>query len=173
MNTLLHLTYSGLFIAVLAQQVGLPIPSVVFLMAAGALAARGTMSPAMILLLGVLGCLAGDGVWYWIGRQWGSKAMRLICRFTADPQGCSKHARQKFHRYGLPVLCVAKFVPGLDAVMPPLAGAERVALPRFLALDAVGSLLWSAGYAGLGYVFANQLQIAIHWVQHCGTVAAG
>ena len=93
MNTLLQLTYSGLFLAVLAQQVGLPIPSVVFLMAAGALSARGAMNPTIILLLGVLGCLAGDGIWYWIGRKWGSKAMRLICRFTADPQGCSKDAQ--------------------------------------------------------------------------------
>ena len=169
MNTWLQLTYSGLFLAVLAQQVGLPIPSVVFLMAAGALAARGAMSPTAILLLGVLGCLAGDGIWYWIGRKWGSKAMRLICRFTADPQGCSKDARQKFHRYGLPVLCVAKFVPGLDAVMPPLAGGESVPLARFLALDAVGSLLWSACYAGLGYVFSNQLESAIRWVQQSGT----
>jgi len=168
-TTLLELTYSGLFLAVLAQQAGLPIPSVVFLMAAGALSAHGAMSPAIIVLLGVLGCLAGDGVWYWIGRKWGSKAIRLVCRFTADPRGCSKHAHQKFQRYGLPILCVAKFVPGLDAVMPPLGGAERVPLASFLALDAVGSLLWSACYAGLGYVFANQLGVAIRWVQHCGT----
>jgi len=168
-TTFLQLTYSGLFLAVLAQQVGLPIPSVVFLMAAGALAARGAMSPTIIILFGVLGCLAGDGLWYWIGRRWGSKAMRLICRFTADPRGCSKHAQQQFHRYGLPVLCVAKFVPGLDAIMPPLAGAEGVPLARFLALDAVGSFLWSACFAGLGYVFSNQLETAIRWVQHSGT----
>ena len=172
MNSLLHLTYSGLFLAVLAQQAGLPIPSVVFLMAAGALSAHGGMNPAIILPLGVLGCLAGDGMWYCIGRKWGSKAMRLICRFSADPQGCSKHAKQKFHRYGLPVLCVAKFVPGLDAVMPPVAGAERVPIARFLAFDTAGSLVWSAFYAGLGYLFSNQLGIAIRWVNHCGTALA-
>ena len=95
--------------------------------------------------------------------------MRLICRFTADPQGCSKDAQQKFHRYGLPLLFVAKFVPGLDAVMPPLSGAEGVPLARFLALDAAGSLLWSGCYAGLGYVFSTQLESAIRWVQQCGT----
>jgi len=167
-TTLLELSYSGLFLAVFAQQVGLPVPSVVFLMAAGALSARGAMSPTIILLLGILGCLAGDGIWYCIGRRWGSKAMRLLCQFTPDPRGCSKNAHQKFRRYGLPILCAAKFVPGLDAVMPPLGGAERVPVARFLALDAVGSLLWSACYAGLGYVFANQLDNAIRWVQHCG-----
>ena len=97
--------------------------------------------------------------------------MRLICRFTADPRSCSRNAQQKFRRYGLPVLCVAKFVPGLDCLMPPLGGAEGVPLARFLALDAVGSLLWSGCYAGLGYVFSNQLDIAIRWVQHFGTAA--
>ena len=91
--------------------------------------------------------------------------MRLLCRFTADPRGCSKNAQEKFRRYGLPVLCVAKFVPGLDAVMPPLGGAEGVPLARFLALDAVGGFLWSAFYVGLGYLFSNQLDIAIRWVQ--------
>ena len=77
--------------------------------------------------------------------------------------------KQKFHRYGLAVLCVAKFVPGLDAVMPPLAGAEGVPLARFLPLDAAGSLLWSVFYTGLGYVFSNQLEAAIRWVENCGT----
>ena len=169
MTTLLQLTYSGLFLAVLAQQVGLPIPSVVFLMVAGALSAQGRMSPPTIILLSVLGCLAGDGIWYWIGRKWGSKAMQLLCRLAPDPRGCSKDAQQKFRRYGLPIICVAKFIPGLDAVMPPLGGAEGVPIARFLALDAIGSLLWSGCYAGLGFVFANQLNLAIRWVQHCGT----
>ena len=151
MTTLLQLTYSGLFLAVLAQQVGLPIPSVVFLIAAGALAAHGKMNPAIIVVLGVLGCLAGDGLWFWIGRKWGSKALRLLCQFTADPRSCSNKAQNTFRRHGLPVLCVAKFLPGLDAVIPPLCGAEGVPFTCFLALDTVGSLLWSSVYLGLGY----------------------
>jgi rhodanese-related sulfurtransferase len=104
-----------------------------------------------------------------VGRKWGSKAMRLLCRFTADPRGCSRNAQEKFQRYGLPVLCVAKFLPGLDLVMPPLGGAEGVSAPVFLALDTVGSLLWSGLYVGLGYLFSNQLDMAIGWVTHFGT----
>jgi membrane protein DedA with SNARE-associated domain len=59
MSTLLQLTYWQVFLAVLAQQLGLPIPSVVVLMAAGALSAHGGMHPVAIVLLGVVGCLAG------------------------------------------------------------------------------------------------------------------
>jgi membrane protein DedA with SNARE-associated domain/rhodanese-related sulfurtransferase len=169
MATLLQLSYWGLFLAVLAQQVGLPVPSVVFLMAAGALVAHGKMHIGIVIVLSVVGCLAGDGLWFWIGRKWGAKAMRLLCHFSADPRSCSRRAEVRFRRYGMPLICVAKFVPGLDALMPPLVGAERVPFARFLALDAAGSTLWSAAYAGLGFFFSNQLDVAIRWVQHSGT----
>jgi membrane protein DedA with SNARE-associated domain len=109
-TTSLQLTYGGVFLAVFANQVGLPIPSIAFLMAAGALSAHGGMRTTIIVVLGILGCVAGDGVWFWLGRKWGSKAMRLLCRFTADPRSCSRDAHEKFRRYGLPVLCVAKFL---------------------------------------------------------------
>lgn len=166
---LVQLTYGGLLLAVFAQQLCLPIPSIAFLMAAGALAARGTMQASIVIALGVLGCLAGDGIWFWVGRKWGSKAMRLLCRLSGDPRRCSEKGREKFRRYGLPILLVAKFFPGLDLVMPPLAAAEGVSVPAFLAFDIAGSALWSAAYVGAGYAFANQLELAMAWVGRFGT----
>jgi rhodanese-related sulfurtransferase len=67
---------------------------------------------------------------------------------------------------------VAKFLPGVDGVIPPLLGAEGVSLAGFLVLDAVGSFLWAASYVGLGYMFSNQLDLAIGWAQHFGTALA-
>ncbi|MGC2111385.1 MAG: VTT domain-containing protein [Candidatus Korobacteraceae bacterium] len=169
MTPSLQLTYSGVLFAVFAQQLCLPIPSVVFLMAAGALSARGEMRTSIIVLLGVVGCLAADGIWFWLGRRWGSRALRLLCRFSADPRRCFQNANEKFRRYGLPVLCVAKFLPGLDVVMPPLVGAQGAPLSGFLALDTLGGFLWSGFYVGLGYLCSRQLDVAIRWVGHFGT----
>jgi membrane protein DedA with SNARE-associated domain/rhodanese-related sulfurtransferase len=163
--TSLELTYTGVLLAVFANQLCLPIPAIVFLMAGGALSANGGMRTSIIILLAVLGCLTADWIWFWFGRRWGSKVLRLLCRFTADPRSCSKNAHEQFRRYGLPLLCVAKFVPGLDGLMPPLGGAQGVSLAAFLAFDAVGSLLWSACYVGLGYLFSNELEIAIRWAE--------
>ena len=171
MTTSLELTYGGVLLAVFAQQLCLPVPSVAFLMAAGALSAGGHMRVGIILCLAVLGCLAGDGIWFWVGRRWGSKALRLLCRFASDPRSCSRNAQEQFRRYGLPVLCVAKFLPGLDLLMPPLGGAQGVPAAAFLALDAAGSLLWAGVYVGLGYVFSKELDIAIRWVEQFGTAA--
>lgn len=169
MTASLQLTYSGVLLAVFAQQLCLPIPSVVFLMVAGALSARGEMRASIIVFLGVLGCLTADGIWFWFGRRWGSQALRLLCRFSADPRRCSENANDKFRRYGLRILCVAKFFPGLDVVTPPLVGAEGAPVIGFLAHDMLGGLLWSGFYVGLGYLFSKELDIAIAWVEHFGT----
>jgi membrane protein DedA with SNARE-associated domain/rhodanese-related sulfurtransferase len=168
----LQLTYPAVLLAVFAEQLGLPFPSVVFLMTAGALSAHGEMRTSIIIFLGVVGCLAADAIWFSLGRRWGSQVLRLLCRFAPDPRRCSENAHEKFRRYGPPVLCVAKFLPGLNLVMPPLVGAEGVALPTFLALDTSGGFLWSAFYAGLGYLFSNELAVAIRWTKHFGTALA-
>jgi len=156
-------------LAVLAQQLCLPIPSIAFLIAAGALSARGEMRASIIVLLAVLGCLTADLFWFWFGRRWGSQAMRLLCRLSTDPRTCAEKAHKRFRTYGLPILCVAKFFPGLDVVMPPLAGAEGAPLTAFLSHDIPGGFLWSVFYVGLGYVFANQVDAAIGWTKHFAT----
>ena len=166
------LTYTGVLLTVLANQLCLPVPAIVFLMAAGALSAHGYMQTSTVALLSVLACLAADGIWFWLGRKWGSQAVRILCRLTPDPRTCSRDAHDKFGRYGLPLLCVAKFFPGLDGLMPPLAGAEGVSLTGFFTLDAIGSLLWSGFYVGVGYVFCEQLEIAAAWAKHFGTALA-
>ena len=170
MTTSSQLTYFGVFLAVFANQVCLPIPSIFVLMAAGALSARGEMRTSVIVLLSVFACLVADGIWFWFGRRWGSSAMRLLSRFGTDPKSCSNTAQDNFRRHGIRVLCVAKFLPGLDGVLPPLAGAQGASLSSFLAFDTVGSFLWSGIYVGLGYTFCNELEIAIHWVERFGTV---
>jgi len=164
-----ELTYTGVLLAVLANQLCLPVPAIVFLMAAGALSAHGYMQASTVILLSVLACLLADGLWFWLGRKWGSQVMRLLCRLTTDPRRCSRDAHDRFSRYGLPLLCVAKFIPGLDGLMPPLAGAEAVSPTSFLALDAIGSLIWSSFYVGVGYLFSAQLEIAVGWAKHFGT----
>jgi membrane protein DedA with SNARE-associated domain len=120
--------------------------------------------------MGVSACLAADGLWFSFGRRWGSGVLRLLCRFSADPRQSFQDAHEKFQRHGLPVLCVAKFVPGLNLVMPPLAGAEGASLSAFLPLDILGGFLWTGFYVGLGYLFSKQVDVAIVWVEHFGRV---
>jgi membrane protein DedA with SNARE-associated domain/rhodanese-related sulfurtransferase len=155
----LTLSYPMIFLAVFANQLCLPVPAVLFLMTAGALVASGSLHLGSVILVGVVGSLLADYAWFMLGRWQGYRVVRALCSFSMDGQHCSVRARRFFARRGLPGLMFAKFVPGLDGLMPPLAGALNVTTVLFLLFDAVGALLWSAGYCFVGYLFADRLDI--------------
>ena len=115
----------GLLLAVFANQACLPVPSIAFLMVAGALARRGEMHAIIVVSLGVFACLVADGIWFWVGRRWGSKALRLLCGLTANPRKSFLDAQERFRRYGLRLLLVSKFVPGMDGIMPRLQALKE------------------------------------------------
>ena len=169
-SVLTQLSYPSLLLAVLARQLCLPIPAVLFLMTAGALAAHGKLHISLILAAGVLGCVAGDFIWFRIGRHWGKQVLRVGCSLSSDPVGCSRRAREIFDRWGLRLLIVAKLVPGLDGITPPMAGAEGSPVGSFLLMDAIGALLWSGVYTALGYIFADELTVVIRWTERFGTL---
>lgn len=165
--------YSILFAALFAHQIGLPIPGPLFLLAAGALAASGKLGFVAALGLAVAACVLADWVWYEAGRRRGDQVLHFIHRLTRDPDAHDRRAKETFARYGLPLVVLAKFVPGLDAVVPPLAGTSRTSRLRFLALDAVGAGIYSIAYAGLGYVFSHDLNRAAAYAGRAGTLFAG
>src|SRR5271157_1055483 len=165
--------YSVLFGALFAHQLGLPVPGPLFLIAAGALAAAGKMGLVVALVLAVTACVLADWPWYEAGRRQGDRVLHFIHRLTRDPDAHNRRAKETFARYGPPILVIAKFVPGLDAVTPPLAGISRTSRIRFLGLDAVGAGLYSCTYAALGYVFSHHLERVAAYAGRAGTVLAG
>jgi len=165
--------YSVLFAAVFARQIGLPLPAPLFLLAAGALAHAGSLGLIPAVGLSITACVLADWVWYEAGRQWGHRVVHFVHRFTPEPAATARRSKKLFARYGPLLLVVAKFVPGLDAVAPPLAGTSRTSRPCFLGFETVGATLWAAAYAGLGYVFAHDLDRATAYVGRVGALLAG
>lgn len=142
---------SVIFLNVLCDQIGLPVPAVPTLVVAGALAAGGRLPGSAVFALAVAACLIGDSAWYLAGRIFGGRVMNLLCRISLTPDTCVNETQTRFERWGAKVLIVAKFVPGLALVAPPLAGATRMGAVRFLVYSLAGSALW-VGTALLGGV---------------------
>jgi membrane protein DedA with SNARE-associated domain/rhodanese-related sulfurtransferase len=170
MNADWHLTYVEIWLAVLLYQLCLPVPAVIALVSGGALAARGQVSLTLVILVSILGCLCGDSVWFFLGRRWGSRVVRTLCRLSSDPRGAALKARRTFSTWGMPSLIIAKFIPVMDGVAPPLAGAEGTAISSFLFFDAVGSLLWAGLYIALGYLLSDRIDLAMRSIERFGTV---
>jgi membrane protein DedA with SNARE-associated domain len=165
--------YSFLFAALFAHQIGFPIPGPLLLLTAGALAAAGKLNVLPAIGLAITVCVLADWVWYEAGRRGGDKMLHFMHRFTRDPDFHDRRAKKIFARHGLPLLLVARFVPGLDAVLPPLAGTSRTGRVRFLAFDAIGAGLYACVYGGLGYLLSNDLDRAAAYVSRAGTLLVG
>ena len=130
------------FLNVLAQQLGLPVPVLPTLVVAGAVAASGKMSAAALYALAIAACVIADSTWYTAGRRYGGRVMSLLCRVSLSPDSCVSRTQGAFERWGAKALLIAKFVPGLALIAPPLAGATRMQFGRFIAFSAVGAGLW-------------------------------
>lgn len=149
------------FANVLAAALGLPVPAMPTLVLFGAMA---TLHPDMIgmqlvpvLLLSVVAALIGDSAWYVAGRRFGGKTLKTICRLSLSRDSCVKKTEQFFGRWGVRVLAIARFVPGLSLVSVPMAGALGTRYRTFIGYDALGALLWAAVGLLIGLVFAEQI----------------
>lgn len=160
-----------IFCNVLIEQLGVPVPAVPTLIVAGALAASGRLPVDGVVLVAVLACLLSDLAWYWAGRRFGAGVMRTICRISLSPDSCVKQSELRFQRWRGRVLLIAKFVPGLSTVAPPLMGAMGLRMPTFLLLDGLGSLLWAGLAVALGYAFASQIDVVLAVLASAGTLA--
>ncbi|WP_338015451.1 DedA family protein/thiosulfate sulfurtransferase GlpE [Dyella acidiphila] len=159
------------FINVLVEQAGAPLPAVPTLVVAGALSAAGRLPLAAVVLVALLACLIADLAWYWAGRRYGAAVMRTLCRISLSPDSCVKQSELRFQRWRGQILLIAKFVPGLSTIAPPLVGAMRLSAPVFVLMDGLGSLLWIGLVVGLGYAFAYQIDRVLLLLASAGTVA--
>jgi membrane protein DedA with SNARE-associated domain len=126
-----------------------------------------------VIALAISACVLADWLWYEAGRWRGDKVLHFLHRFTPDPDYHDRRAKKIFARHGLPLLLVAKFVPGLDAVAPPLAGASQTRRTHFLAFETAGAGLYVCVYGGLGYVFSHDLNRALSYMSEARNLLLG
>jgi membrane protein DedA with SNARE-associated domain/rhodanese-related sulfurtransferase len=150
-----------LFLAVFVEQVGVPLPAAPWLLAAGALAATGKINWLAALPAATLGSVLADLIWFYMGRYYGNRILGLLCKINLQPDSGVRRTREFFMRYKLRGLIAAKFVPGLSALVIPMAGNSSARVHRFVLYDAASALLYTLTYLVLGAVFSRQLEAVL------------
>jgi len=150
--------YFILFFWVMTEQIGVPIPSAPLLITAGTLTATHRLNLPLVLIAIVLGCLASDTTWYFMGKRYGGAVVRLLCRLSMESNTCVKKTEGYFTRNGERALLLAKFIPGLGTVAAPIAGQTGMPLHLFLTYDAIGALLWALAFTLGGRFFGDFLK---------------
>jgi membrane protein DedA with SNARE-associated domain/rhodanese-related sulfurtransferase len=147
--------YAILFLWVLVEQMGVPVPSIPLLLTAGTLNATHRVGAMPVLIAVISACLISDSSWYFLGRRFGNRVIRLLCKLSLEATTCVAKTESYFTRRGPVTLLFAKFVPGLSTVSAPIAGQTGMSYPRFLLYDMSGSLLWSATFFLAGRFFGD------------------
>jgi membrane protein DedA with SNARE-associated domain/rhodanese-related sulfurtransferase len=161
----------SLFVPVLLEEAGIPLPAIPFLLAAGASVGMGKMSFGTLLSIGAAASLIGDSLWYWLGRTRGYSVLRLLCRISFEPDSCVGAAKTTFERHRSRGLIMAKFVPAVGSVMPPLAGIFGVGVAEFVAFDGLGAVLYVGLYGVLGYLFSDSLNRLTEMIAKLGFIS--
>jgi membrane protein DedA with SNARE-associated domain len=171
LDVLVRYGYLVVFGAVFAEQIGLPFPSEPFLLAAGGLAGNGHLNLLIAMALGAIASLIGDTAWYWIGRLRGPRVLGWLCRLSLEPDTCVRRTQGVFDKYGPSSLVVAKFVPGLSTIAPPLAGVGRMPMGSFVLWSALAGACWAGAFLVLGWIFSSQLEMVYAYMERLGSWA--
>jgi membrane protein DedA with SNARE-associated domain/rhodanese-related sulfurtransferase len=166
-HILLSYGYLLLFVWVLVEQLGIPLPATPVLLAAGALSAEHSLSFPLALLAGVLGCVTADTSWFLIGRRFGHHVLRILCKLSLEPTICVRKTQDSFGSRREGTLMIAKFVPGLATLAPPVAGQLGMKFDRFLLFDGIGATLWVSTVLFAGRLFGDALKrdpSLLNWV---------
>jgi membrane protein DedA with SNARE-associated domain/rhodanese-related sulfurtransferase len=158
----------ALSLLVFLQAIGLPVPCAVALILAAAESAKGHLS-ALGALGGALGgMLTGDTLMFLLGRHTGWWLLGTLCRVSLNPESCVVTSADTFHRRGRSLLVVAKFLPGINTMAPPLAGSMHMRWWSFLGLDLAGSMLYIGTYFILGYLCSDAVATVIQFYLRFG-----
>jgi len=157
-HILLTYGYLLLFLWVLVEQAGIPLPATPVLIAAGALSAEHELSFPLALLAGVMASLSADTLWFLVGRRFGHHVLRILCKLSLEPTVCVRKTQDSFGRRRETTLMFAKFVPGLATLAPPVAGQIGMKLRRFLFFDGIGATLWVGALLGAGRLFGDVIK---------------
>ena len=158
-------------LAVLLEQLGAPLPSTPVLLLAGVEGATRDGFALRAFVVATLAAMAANALWFWAGRRLGRRVLATLCRISISPDSCVRQNEASFARRGVLTLVIAKFVPGLSILAPPLAGALGMSARRFLGWNLLGSALWAGAAVLAGRVFHAEIDAVLRALGKLGSVA--
>ena len=163
--------YAVVFIGVLLENAGVPVPGETTLLAGAALAQMGRLSLFWVIVCATCGAVLGDNIGFAIGRRGGRKlAERHGPKIGLTPDRLRQFDRF-FDRFGAPTVFIARFVTGLRVFCAVLAGGSGLPWRTFLFYNAAGAIVWSITIAAVGYSLAYSWDTLERWIGRTGGFA--
>lgn len=160
--------YAVVFLVVMAESAGLPLPGETSLLVAAAFAATGHLWLPGVIAAAALGAILGDTAGYWVGRTSGLALLRRHGRLVRFDEAKLARAEAFFARHGDKTVFLGRFVPVGRIFSAVLAGVSRMHYRRFLFWNASGGIAWACLMGTLGFIFGHQLPLIERLVRQFG-----
>lgn len=150
--------YWAVFFVLLICGFGVPIPEDITLVSGGVISGLGYTNVHWMLVVSMIGVLVGDSTMYWLGRIYGEKILKFpLIRKIATPERFTQ-VQERFEKQGWKLLFVARFLPGLRAVVYLVSGITRkVTFTRFVLVDFFAAIISVPIWVYLGDFGARNL----------------
>ena len=157
-------TYGLIFLLLLAAGLGLPMPEDVVLLASGALIHRGATELIPTVAVCVAGVIVGDLTIFLMARHLGTRALERPLFRRLLPERRRLRLERLFERWGGGIVFAARHVAGIRAPVFALAGMHGMPVTLFLLWDLLGLAVSAQLVIGIGYLFSDRLDQALHQV---------
>jgi membrane protein DedA with SNARE-associated domain len=161
-NAIQTVGYPGLVFFVFLENVFPPIPSEVIIPFGGFLVVKGDMNFILVVLAGTAGSVLGALPLYYLGRYLNRDRMKYFFnhkgKFLMVDEDNVDRSYAWFHKHGEWAVFICRMIPGLRSYVSIPAGSAKMGMPRFLALTAGGTAIWTAFLAWLGTLLGNNYE---------------
>ena len=146
-----HYGLVALFLIVMLESGGIPLPGETALVAGGVFASRGQLSIVAVIAVAAAAAIVGDNLGYWIGRSGGRS---VLTRWEVTARTLP-WAEGFFERHGPKTIFLARFFSVLRVTAAWMAGVSRMRWWTFFGWNAAGGICWAA-LVGLVAYYAGQ-----------------
>jgi membrane protein DedA with SNARE-associated domain len=149
----------ALFIVLTLESMGLPLPGETALIGA-ALYAGSTREVGIVQVIAAAtaGAIVGDNIGYLVGRSVGFTLLTRYGGHIGLDEDRLKVGEYLFRRHGGKIVFFGRFVAFLRTFAALLAGANRMAWPHFLLMNALGGLCWASLFGGGAYFLGHEIE---------------
>ena len=164
--------YPLLFVVVMAESSGLPVPGETALITAGMLASSGKLKIELVIVIAATAAIVGDNIGYLIGRKGGRWLLERPGAFQRQRQEVLLIGEPFFERHGPKAVFFGRFILGLRVWASWLAGATRMPWRSFLFWNALGGICWATAIGLIAYFLGRSASNAIQTFGLFGLAAA-
>src|ERR671917_1401008 len=155
--------YLVVFLGVMLESIGIPLPGETILIAAGVMVQQGRLDLGDAIIFGILGAVVGDQIGYWVGREGGRPFVLRWGRYLLVTPERLARAERFFARHGGKAVFLARFVAGLRVFGALVAGISRMRWRTFFFYNAVGGTVWATAAVMVGYLLGGSLDLIARW----------